>query len=437
MAEVRETLRESVLRGTFAGGIIFAVIFALVFGFTGISLFGLAGIFGIIAGAFLGLFIGAVVGLVFSLMPPKLANFVITILVVAAIIYLGVLVYAWNRAGVFGVFFSPLGVDLERAKAGIAKGARCVYDPVECFFKPFYDWSEPTVVENKEEEISVKVDFSRLNSVFKEGEDITATAALLVKNPTSEPLILQPKCFLDDKEMELEETAKVQGGAVEFRSSEGEQSASIVCKTRGIRLSGDKEIEQHTFKVKIVRPVIARAEWNVYVLPERVLEQKEDAGEDPFLSIQEENLRGKTVLSKMLFDAPLKLVIGSDDDQPFTEGNWLFSIILSKRDVKGKVTALESINLEVPPGEVRIASPCPDFQGTFSDYSVPSNKLRSAEEVLAREDSTQTQFICSLAVNVKDIDRKVPQKTIVKTTAKFDFEEIHEAQITIFKQGNQ
>ena len=112
MAEVRETLRESVLRGTFAGGIIFAVIFALVFGFTGISLFGLAGIFGIIAGAFLGLFIGAVVGLVFSLMPPKLANFVITILVVAAIIYLGVLVYAWNRAGVFGVFFSPLGVDL-------------------------------------------------------------------------------------------------------------------------------------------------------------------------------------------------------------------------------------------------------------------------------------------------------------------------------------
>ena len=224
---------------------------------------------------------------------------------------------------------------------------------------------------------------------------------------------------------------------MEFRSSEGEQSASIVCKTRGIRLSGDKEIEQHTFKVKIVRPVIARAEWNVYVLPERVLEQKEDAGEDPFLSIQEENLRGKTVLSKMLFDAPLKLVIGSDDDQPFTEGNWLFSIILSKRDVKGKVTALESINLEVPPGEVRIASPCPDFQGTFSDYSVPSNKLRSAEEVLAREDSTQTQFICSLAVNVKDIDRKVPQKTIVKTTAKFDFEEIHEAQITIFKQGNQ
>ena len=157
------TLQNTIIKSVFAGALIFAAIFGLVFGLTGISVFGLSGVFGFLAGIVLGAVVGAALGLFFalySMLPPRFANTVTAILIIGGIIGLVLLSVVWWRAGAFEAFLGPLGISFDRITIGIQKGVRCMTDPVECFFKPFYDWSEPSVTENKVSQIRYSINTS-------------------------------------------------------------------------------------------------------------------------------------------------------------------------------------------------------------------------------------------------------------------------------------
>jgi len=226
-------LKESVIRGVFTGAVIFAVIFALLFGLTGLTIFGLSGIFGFFAGAILGLVVGAILGLIFGVMPPKVTSVVITILIIAIIVYLGFLTVGWYNVGAFQLFFGPLGINLDRALIGIDKGVGCIKDPVDCLFKSFYDWSEPTVLEDQEEEVSIRVDFSESRTVFSQGDDITVKSVIVVKNPLQSSYEIEAKCFIGGEEMEVRDTPRIKGGSMTFRKSDIEQRISIICDKKG------------------------------------------------------------------------------------------------------------------------------------------------------------------------------------------------------------
>ncbi len=326
-------------------------------------------------------------------------------------------------------------------------------DPVECFFKPFYDWSEPTVTENKQEEVQVKADFSESKSVFFEGEDVVVKAAIIVTNPLDAPYTVEPRCFINDRkensyEMELLPSPLFEGGALTFRKSEIEQRASVTCRKRGgleIVQEKDtlgetikerapvgelkKEIEGYDFELHLERNIVARAEWNVYTMNKEALALKDD----PFAGIQE-NLRGRTVLSKMKYASPLKVVIGSDNDQPFFEGSWPFSVILRKRDIDGNITLIKSVTIHDPKSRtVRLSQPC-EFDEGFDSYSLSSDKVGKATRILKERD-TPIDIQCTLQVQNLDSSKLTPEKSIVSANVEFQFESIYELPITILKES--
>lgn len=476
-------LKGTFFSGVLSGALIFGAIFGLLFGFTGLTILGFTGFFGVIAGIVLGLLIGASIGLLLSLTKSKdtgpvgraigrtailaalgaiavilifgvsfwplisgaiigaavgffmsialkeetadsINNIVISVAVIAILVWVVIL---WSNAGVFQLFFGPLGFSSERMMAGIEKGITCIQNPVDCFFKGFYDWSEPTITEKKEEEISVKVDFSNTKTVFFEEEKITVKTAIVVKTPL-QPYRLEPKCFFEGEEMQLRDTPRVENGVIDFRKSDIEQSVSVICEKEGITLEGEKkEIKSFDFELHLVKNIIARAEWNVYTLHEDVLKRTEN----PFEGINEPNLRNRIVLSKMKFDSPLKLSIGSDNDQPFfeTDKQWPFSVVLRKQDVPGELLGINNLILEDPMSNTISISDC-EFEQAQDHYYLDYDKLDRAVEILNKQDAP-IGILCNLAVKRLDETKQVPEKTIIKANMDFDFESIYKRPITI------
>lgn len=425
------SFREDLLRGTFSGAFIFAAIFALIFGLTGISLFGISGIFGIFMGAFLGLFIGGALGFLFSMMPPGVRHWVSIILLISIIAVLGYLTFTWSKSGAFQVLIAPLGLDWERIALSLQKGVTCVRNPVDCLFKPFYDWSEPTVLEENIEEVVVDVDFSNTKPLFFEGEPIAISTAVVVNNPYYQFYTIEPKCFLDGEEMEIRENPMIDGGLIDFRKSDIDQRVSVICeKKSGISLNESdegKEIKAVNFELHLIRTMTTRAEWNVYTLHRDVLEKKAN----PFEGVNEPNLRGFSVLSEMQFNSPLKLSIGSDNDQPFFEAKWPFSVILRKKDVPGEFLQLRSVTLEESTSRnVRIAQPC-EFESGYGSFTLSGSKLSRATEILRREQPIPIDIQCTLFVQGLSSQKQAPEKTVLKATAEFDFESVFKRTITI------
>src|SRR3989344_1070032 len=491
------SLKGTLLGAAIFGGIIFAAIFAVLFGITGIVIFGFSGVFGILAGAVMGLVIGADLGIlfliittepssksqkairtitfagifvgvgafigysfsgglggmiiggiagaafgfIFSLLAPETQT---TVIVFIGIGLVATLAFIWWRAGAFEVFLGPLGFNLDRVTIGIQKGMRCMLDPVECFFKPFYDWSEPSVTENKKEEVQVRVDFSESKSVFFEGEDVIVKAAVVVTNPFDEEYIIEPRCVADDEEMEILPSPLIRGGVLSFGKSSIEQRASVICRKKGgLRIlqensigeevTGDikKEVESHDFELRLLRDIVTKTEWNIYTMHEDALALKED----PFSGIQE-NLRGRTVLSKMKYESPLKVSIGSDNDQPLFEGSWPFSVVLREQDINGNITSIKSLTLEDPKSKtVRFTQPCELDEG-FDSYSLSSSKLDTATRILRLKD-VPIDIQCTLQIGGLDPSRLAPEKSVVRASAEFQFESVYELPLTVLEESER
>ena len=493
MAEV-SSLKGTLLGAAIFGGVIFAAIFAVLFGITGIVVFGFSGVFGILAGAVLGLAIGAVLGILFSIITTEpssksqkairtitfagifvgvgafigysfsggLGGMIIggiagaafsfifsllspetqtTVIVFIGIALVSILAFIWWRAGAFEAFLGPLGFNFDRITIGIQKGVRCMLDPVECFFKPFYDWSEPTVTENKVEEVQVRVDFSESKTVFFEGEDLLVKAAVIVVNPFDDDYIMEPRCFVEGQELEVLPSPLIEGGVLTFHRSSIEQRASVTCRKRGgLKITQDnsiaegvtgdiqKEVESHDFELHLARNIIARTEWNVYTMHR----DAQALSEDPFAGIQE-NLRGRTVLSKMKYESPLKVSIGSDNDQPFFEGSWPFSLVLRKRGEGGNITLIKSVTVHDPKSRtVRLSQPC-EFDEGFDSYSLSSSKLGSAIQILRTKD-VPIDVQCTLQVQNLDPSKLSPEKSIIGADVEFQFNSIHRLPITILQE---
>ncbi len=178
----------------------------------------------------------------------------------------------------------------------------------------------------------------------------------------------------------------------------------------------------------MIKSIVTRTEWNVYTLHEDVLKRTEN----PFEDIAEPNLKGRKVLSRMKFNSPLKLVIGSDDDQPFSEGRWPFSAVLRKRDSPGKLLEIKSLTLEVPlSGPVVIAQPCEFKSFDRNTYSLGSDKLDDATEILNKK-VVPIDIHCTLSVGRLDSEKQVPERSVIQAEVEFDFESVFTIPITIF-----
>lgn len=423
--------RENFLASAFLVGILFSIIFAVFFALTGISLFGISGLFGIFVGALFGLILGIILGFLLSLstyLPREVKEFIvltIVIAVVASVLWLG---FIWWKAGAFQLFLSPLSsvTNPDRIMIALERGVKCARDPVECFFKPFYDWSEPTIVENKQNEVSLRVDFSGSKNFFMEGKDITVKPVIVLKNPVVEDYVIEPKCLLDGKEMEIRNTPRIENEKIRFRRSEIEQRVAIICEKKGgIRLEKDKDVESVNFELKLIRPIRSKVEWNVYTLSKEVLKNVDN----PFEGINEPNLRGRTVLSKMKFNSPIKVSIGSYNDQPFFEGRWDFSIIINKQDSVGKLLEISRLILEDSKGNVRISKPC-DLSQAQGYFFAPHEILEKITDLVNKNKSFP--LYCSLEVlPSKGRFKLVPEKTVISAEVEFKYESSFKKIITI------
>ncbi|OYT41927.1 hypothetical protein B6U80_00010 [Candidatus Pacearchaeota archaeon ex4484_26] len=483
---VQGTGLSGTLGAVLSGAIIFALFFALLFAFTGFTLFGLSGIFGVLAGIVFGLAAGAVLGLLFSFTTTKtsspagraigrtailaaigaiagavipffagsfkaiiwgavlgallgiiisiafkeetansITSTIVTVTVVVALVWLALI---WWQSGAIQLFFSPLGFSSEKMVLGIEKGIECMRNPVECFLKPFYDWSEPTIAEKSEEEINVRVDFSDTKKIFFAGENIIIKAAIIVKNPVQDFYVLEPKCFLNGTSMLLEDTPRIEDGRIVFKKSDLEQRVSVICKKQGgFNLEPGKEAKSFDFELHLIKDLTTKTEWNVYTLNKKALETKAN----PFEGINEPNLKGRIVLSKMEYKSPIKLSLGSDDDQPFSEGTWPFSIILRKTNIPGKVLNIKKVVLRNPQSDVVSIVDCNGFKKVYGDYYLDYTKLDKVKELINQDALAYAD--CHLSASPKQ-NKQVPEKTIIKAETEFDFESVYKRPITIISK---
>ncbi|MBU2497128.1 MAG: hypothetical protein KJ767_03660 [Nanoarchaeota archaeon] len=474
-----QNLQGTLLGSIISGAIIFGAIFGILFGITGFALFGFAGVFGILAGIVLGMAVGAGLGFLFTLttsektgpitkklilagilaslfgyfgyaflgifgfwigiavgmalgflMPPEALSTIIAFSIVVFIIYIA---FLWWQSGALELFFSPLGFSSERIMLGLERGVTCMTDPIQCFFKPFYDWSEPTV-ENKEEEVSVKVDFSTTQSVYFEKEKISIRTAIIVNNPTEDAYYTRPLCYLDGEPLDVEETSKVQNGMIYFGKSNVEQRATVVCENKdGLELEEGKDAQAFDFELHLIRPVKTKTEWNVYTMNEQILKNKAN----PFEDVNEPNLRNRVVLSNMLFDSPVKISAGSNDDQPFSDAKSIpFFIAFQKKDIYGEILAVDSLKIENPISSVVSISDCESFTRGSDGYYLTRDKLTKISS-LANERDIPIFINCYLSVSGTRMDRQVPEKTVIKVESEFGFESVYKKSITVISEGQK
>ncbi|MEK6852517.1 MAG: hypothetical protein AABX59_01430 [Nanoarchaeota archaeon] len=415
MAE--SSLREDILRSTIVAALIGGLLGFLV-GLTNIPVFGLSGLPALLIEIVVGMVFGALVGLVLGITPPRYVAVVISVLVLAAIVALSILIWRWYSQGLLQTIIGPYAPSVLLITSKISQAVNCVVNPVECFYKPFYDWSVPTI-EEEEEEVSVNIEFTGKN-VFESGEEIETRNTVIVKNPSVPELLVQPVCLLDNQQISTELPRADFGNILRFRKSELEQRSQVICRAPGIKLEEGLESKSSILKIKIEREVTARSSWNVYTLRKDILEQSEN----PFLNINEPNLKaeGRIVLSSMEFDAPAFLSIGSDEDQPFYDSVWPFSVRIKKRnDVIGNLTVIQDVVLEIPQGNLVILEPC-DFSGSFSisggTFQVKKNILERANKILGKSD--EIEFKCNFRTTSEDQD--IAQKTVIRAIAKYKFE---------------
>lgn len=266
---------------------------------------------------------------------PKPVKTTFTTLAILAVIF--ALVWAtlvmWKAGTLpaYAKFASPLFEGLQHAFQGLAQYKYCLTADPKCPF--FVSWDEP-VIQNAQEEISVKLAFDEKK--VKPDGTINLLVNMNVKNPTMSELIIKPKCYLKSKDEKGSELAVDRMGTYsygdEFRipaTKEGEEvHTQFYCYGLLPSEAENHNVYSEKVIVELERPVVVKTTWPVWI------------GTTP---------RKGMVKSTMSFNAPYTVSLASNNDMPFEEGkDYSFQITIQKRADDVKFKRLQSLSVDVP-----------------------------------------------------------------------------------------
>lgn len=380
------------------GGAAVGLIAVLLFGLIG------KGTFAIIAGLLLGAFIGAIIGLGFSFLPAGAGKTFSITLVIVGLILGASITYGYATTGVMPTILGEAGPKIAYGLAVAGNQVSCFIPGTANFMKCLMPdaWGSETV----EEPIAISVQFKTADLTYTgKDEEVRAEISVTNKPGEGEKFTIEPKCFIDNKEVKTESTGTKEGDKLAFYERDVVQSATVKCKVPANMLKDKNNVHA---RIELTRPVKNFVEWSFYTIQKSSL----DKGGLPAEIFQSE---GKTVSS---IGMPYEFGIGVEESVPLTEGKHDLYIKLKKKVGFTEISELKEIKyLKVKgKGDTASLTSCEGFKSEM-DYLI----LEDVSEEKIKEQNMQEGkiFYCEIDVSPQDVQRKVAFSAEVNYAVEF------------------